>query len=83
MAEAAKWYRAASSGIEQEFLDTLVRTMAHILEQPLRFPLVAKDLRRAVLPTFPYVLVFAVREDAIVVTACHHTRRDPNRWIGR
>jgi plasmid stabilization system protein ParE len=45
--------------------------------------LVHGEARRAVLRRFPYSVIYAVREDEIVVIACFHGRRDPKRWQDR
>lgn len=35
------------------------------------------------LKRFPYIIVFRVVKDAVVVFSAFHTERDPKRWGGR
>jgi hypothetical protein len=52
-------------------------------ERPLQFPMVAGDVRRALLHTFPYAIYFRVSDEMIVVLALLHLRRNPKIWRGR
>jgi plasmid stabilization system protein ParE len=81
--EAAEWYEARGQGLAVEFLRILDACIESIRRDPLRYPVVHGEVRRAVLRRFPYIVIYAVREDEIVVIACFHGRRDPKRWQDR
>ncbi len=49
---------------------------------PESFPVIYKNVRRAVVSRFPYA-VFYVAEPAVVVLAVLHTSRDPAIWPRR
>jgi plasmid stabilization system protein ParE len=51
-----------------------------IAEHPLRYPVVRRNTRRALLRRFPYAMYFRIYDDVIVVVACMHGRRNPRRW---
>jgi plasmid stabilization system protein ParE len=81
--EAARWYNNASAGLGEAFLDIVQQTLDAIVENPLRFPLVHRDIRRALLKRFPYGIFFRVRSDRIKLLAIVHLSRDPSRWQRR
>ncbi len=63
LVEAAVWYRARRSGLESEFFAELDRVLPLIGNSPASFPRlldVSADLviRRALLPRFPYAVIF-------------------------
>jgi plasmid stabilization system protein ParE len=49
----------------------------------MQFPVVAPDLRRALVPKFPYGIFFRVLETKIVVIAVLHLHRHPETWRSR
>ena len=70
----------AGSGTAREFVDAVDGVIARITEFPENHPIVHARLRLARLRRFPYLILFAVETNAIVVYRCVHTRRDPRRW---
>lgn len=81
--EAAQWYEERSSGLGAAFLGIVDSVIAAISENPFRFPIVHRDIRRALLSRFPYGVFFRVRPDQIRVIAITHLSRDPERWQRR
>lgn len=80
---AAQWYEGESAGLGVAFLEVLENTLAAISENPERFPLVHRDVRRALLKRFPYGVFFRVRPREIRVIAIVHLARDPLVWQRR
>ena len=80
---AAAWYEQQQAGLGPRFLQMLDRVLLRICETPQQFPVVAVDVRRALLPTFPYAVYFRETEQTIVVLAVLHLRRNPGIWRGR
>jgi plasmid stabilization system protein ParE len=81
--EAAEWYEKRSLGLGRAFLDLVEITLEDIAERPRQFPLVYRDVRRALLKRFPYGIFFRVRQDQIRVLAVMHLSRNPRRWQRR
>jgi len=50
---------------------------------PRQFPVVYKNVRRALLRRFPYSLFFVLEDDALFVIAIFHASRDPSHWQRR
>lgn len=81
--EAQDWYEAQLPGLGTQFRAELDRTVQRIAANPLQFRRVLQDVRRARLRRFPYGLFFRVEPDGVLVIACFHASRDPQRWQQR
>ena len=78
--DAARWYETERAGLSARFLSDVNRTFSRITERPVQFPLIAGNVRRALLHTFPYAVYFRTSDEAVVVLAVLHLRR--NRRCG-
>lgn len=81
--EAAEWYEARGQGLAVEFLRVLDACIESIRRDPLLYPVVHGQARRAMLRRFPYGVVYTVVEVEVVIIACFHSRRDPKHWQDR
>lgn len=81
--DAYRWYRGKRLKLGQEFLQAVRVAGSRILENPEAFPVLYRDTRRIRLKRFPYGLFFKVSGDRIVIVACMHGRRDPEKWVSR
>jgi len=81
--EAARWYEDRESGLGLRFLREIRTSLEHICDNPLRFPIIEEDVRRALLHKFPYSIYF-INEPATVATiAVLHQHRRPGEWKSR
>jgi hypothetical protein len=62
--EAQDWYEAETSGLGARFRAEVERQVDRIAANPLHFPEVHRDVRRARLQRFPYALLFRPLQDA-------------------
>jgi plasmid stabilization system protein ParE len=88
IAEAFDWYQERAEGLGDEFVRVLDACLSSILRQPLAYPIVHRNARRALLRRFPYSILYIIeaQEDnleTIFVLACFHIRRDPRQWQKR
>jgi hypothetical protein len=88
LAEASEWYASRRVGLEDEFLAEVERVLALIAAAPSSFPRLLdlpEDLivRRALLPRFPYAIVFMGFGSGIRVLAVAHAKRRPGYWLTR
>ena len=77
---AQDWYEGKSRGLGRRFrlaVDVLAGRMS---ASPVQFPVVYRNVRRALLRRFPYSLLFVVEEKTVLVIACFHASRDPVQW---
>ena len=77
------WYENQQAGLGARFNAAIRGVVTLIRKNPLRFPVVYKDVRKATVPVFPFRIFYAVGEDCILVTCVFHTSRDPAVWQGR
>jgi plasmid stabilization system protein ParE len=77
--DVRQWYESKRIGLGQEFGRALDVLIERVVANPLAFPRVHQEIRRAVLSRFPYAVYFRVTDEAVVVLAIHG-RQHPSRW---
>ena len=83
LAAAAGWYEQQRAGLGHEFLDEAVVALRLISRQPLLYPLVHRNTRRALMARFPFGIYYRIADEEIVVLAVMHGSRHPRRWQTR
>ena len=82
--EAQDWYEEKVIGLGRRFRGAIDDLVQRMTTSPRQFPVVHKNVRRALLRQFPYSLFFVLDDDgSLIVIACFHASRDPARWQGR
>jgi plasmid stabilization system protein ParE len=81
--EAYNWYESQQPGLGDDFLDCVDEILNRICQIPESFPVVYRDVRRAVVRRFPYVVYYRIVSSRVVVTAIFHGRRAPKVWQAR
>src|SRR5262249_40987999 len=86
--EAAEWYERQRTGLGDEFLAELDEAFETINRTPQAFSRVAtprtgSEVRRYVVPRFPYSVFYEVRPDEVLILAVAHQRRRPGYWHQR
>ncbi|OFW14553.1 MAG: hypothetical protein A3H27_11010 [Acidobacteria bacterium RIFCSPLOWO2_02_FULL_59_13] len=77
------WYERQRIGLGEEFLASVRSALDDITTHPTRYPVVHRNTRRVLLHRFPYQIFYRIYDEAIVVVACMHGRRNPIRWRSR
>jgi toxin ParE1/3/4 len=83
LVEAASWYEDQRAGLGHDFLAEALATFRLVAEQPLRYPIARRDMRRALMKRFPFGIYFRSERSQIVVVAVIHASRHPRHWRGR
>ena len=83
MIDAQDWYERETTDLGGRFRVEADFQVQRIAVNPLHFPRVLADVRRARLRQFPYALFFRTLEEGIFVVACFHSSRDPLVWQSR
>lgn len=78
--DAFLWYEGQRPGLGHEFLAAANTLIDAIADHPLRYPVIRRNTRRALLRRFPYAMYFRLYGEVVVVVACMHGRRNPRRW---
>lgn len=79
---ARTWYEERQAGLGDRFAQAIVALVERLAANPLAYPVVYGQIRRAILPSFPYAIYFRVHGDVVVVLAVHG-RQHPSRWRQR
>ena len=83
LADAYAWYDQRAQGLGDQFLLSVDAVFQSILRNPLQYPQVFKEVRRAILHRFPYSILFIESTSHITVLAVFHAKRDPKHWQKR
>ena len=83
VAEAQLWYEAQRSGLGAEFHSEVSQVIDRLAETPLIYQVVYRDIRRAIVHRFPYLIWYRVVGEVVTVLACTHGRQDPSKAISR
>ena len=81
--EAFEWYESQQVGLGLKFVEEAEATIHRILHFPQLHSTILKELRRAILPVFPYGVIYSISEDSIEVYAIAHLHRKPFYWKKR
>lgn len=80
---AREWYEARRKGLGMEFLLCIEATLAAIARRPEQFRQLRGEIRRAMVRRFPFAILFAADDEAVVVLSVFHGSRDPADWQRR
>jgi plasmid stabilization system protein ParE len=81
--EAASWYEGQRNGLGFEFLNAIEKTFDLISRSPESFPLVYRNIHRALTRKFPFGVFYLITPSTVVVIGILHGSRHPGRWRGR
>lgn len=77
--DAQQWYEQQQVGLATKFYHELDVFFERLSETPLLYPIVYRNIRRAVLHQFPFLIWFRVDGSQVIVLACTHSRSNPRR----
>lgn len=83
IASALEWYGHRGIDLAERFLGAFDETMEIIVRMPDAFPVVHRQVRRALMRSFPYCIYYFVDGNRLVVIAVFHMRRDPDVLLSR
>ena len=81
--EAMKWYRDKKEGLDEHFLAAVLACEAFVLQFPKGAPVVHKHHRQTPLKGFPYVMLFGLWHDELVIYRIFHTSQSPKKKFRR
>jgi plasmid stabilization system protein ParE len=80
---ARQWYEKQQPGLGARFMNAIDEVIRQIVSNPLAFPMVHGEIRRALVDRFPFAVYFRLHARDVVVLAVMHGRRRPRRWQSR
>jgi len=82
--EVIDFYNSRSPGLGSEFLSNFEQQILRIAVSPRLWRTVEGDIRRTLMPRFPYCIYFRVINDEVIrITVIKHQRRHPNYGLDR
>ena len=77
---AAQFYEQRVPTLGAQFLDATDRAIGIILEAPERWNIIETEMRRYLMPRFPYAIYYRVLPDHLRILAFKHHSRHPDYW---
>ena len=81
--EAISYYNGKAAGLGDAFLVETLRVIDLITQYPDAWHPLGENTRRCRLSRFPYAVVYAREDEALVVVAVAHSYRKPDYWRNR
>ena len=83
MIESARFYEAKSEGFGSDFLTALEETTRRIEQFPEGGPIDRANIRKRLVPGFPFTILYEIPSDRILIAAVMHQHRRPGYWRKR
>jgi toxin ParE1/3/4 len=81
--DAFDFYESKVKGLGVIFLDEAQRAVRYIGENPESSPLILPVIRKKVIRTFPYSIMYSIVNDAVHILSFAHHKRRPYYWRSR
>jgi toxin ParE1/3/4 len=83
MAEAALFYEDRQTGLGERLLNAIEEALEVIKTHPTMWRADERGRRKYRVKRFPYLLIYKVTQQTIVILAIAHTSRKPGYWESR
>ena len=83
MFDAAAYYETRVLELGTDFISTIEIAVLDLSDEPEKWPVIGKEIRRRILPRFPYSILYKIDPEEIIIVAIMHQKRRPNYWINR
>ena len=77
--EAFDWYELQREGLGADFLEELDAFYASMLRNPSSYGFYDKPVRQGKINRFPYLVVFEIFDESVVVYSVFMSRLDPSK----
>ena len=77
--EAYDWYNEQQYGLGDIFLKELENGFEKLESWPTAYSKIKRNFRQLILHTFPYVVVFEIINQDVIIYSIFHTSRNPNK----
>ncbi len=81
--DAANYYASKEAGLEVRFVAGVESSIRQICEAPTRWRIFEQDIRRSLVRTFPYGVLYSIEPDYVLIIAVTHCSREPGYWKHR
>jgi plasmid stabilization system protein ParE len=77
--DAFLWYESKSSGLGEKFFEAVENKIKAIKQNPYQFPIGRSGFRKAIVKLYPYIILFKISGEAIIIHSVFHTHLNPNK----
>jgi plasmid stabilization system protein ParE len=77
------WYESQRPGLGDGFILSIEATLENIRRNPEHFPLSDEATRKALLFRFPFVVIYQIINNQVLILAVFHSSRNPDTIQGR
>jgi len=78
--EAYLWYEQQRDGLGEEFHDEVQEHFEFLRQRPEGFAKWRGSYQKINLERFPFLIIFGVVKNTVVVFSVFHNKRDPKHW---
>ena len=78
--DGATYYDLQNPGLGRRFKGEIRKAINRISDYPLAWSIETRNVRKCLVHTFPYKILYSVEHDHIYVIAIAHQHRRPNYW---
>ena len=71
------WYEEKSVGLGSRFVSEVEEMIQYISQNPFHFQVKYKNYREGIMKTFPYVVIYEVRDELIIISSVFPTKAHP------
>ena len=79
LAEAIQYYEDKRKGLGLKFLKCAQKFFDRITKNPFHYPLKSNQFREAYIQKFPYVIIYEIIDNEIVVFSVFNTHQNPTK----
>lgn len=79
--DAYDYYEKQQEGLGERFKTELEKGINRLKANPELYRKIKNDIRQKLLYKFPYVIVYEVFDDTIIIYAVFHQKRNPKRKL--
>ena len=75
--EAFQWYENEQSGLGLKFIQSFEQACQQLQQHPQHYTGINEHFRRIRLHPFPYLVVYEIAEQSVIIIAVRHAARKP------
>ena len=81
--DSVEYYESQVTGLGKRFRKEIHSGLRRIYENPETWPVEHGEIKRYLLHTFPFKILYSIEENYIYIIAFAHCHRRPGYWIER
>jgi plasmid stabilization system protein ParE len=81
--QSVHYYETQQKGLGRKFINSFNKSIDNIKFSPESWPILEDDIRRYLLSTFPFGILYRKVRNTIRILAVMHLKRDPDYWKDR